>query len=108
MLYAERNERGVIIAIRNTPVEKDQDPVAESELTRFLAENDETGSYQSVLTLLDSKIIRVLDDLIDLLVDKNVIMVTELPEEAQEKIAERKRIRMKMQEAHDLTVEDVL
>lgn len=108
MLYPERNSKGEIVAIHNSPREKGQKPIGEKELTLFLAENDETGSYKSLLSHLDTKMIRVLEDLIDLLVAKNLIMVTDLPEEAQKKIAERKRVRMKMQEAYDLTVDDVV
>jgi hypothetical protein len=108
MLYAEFDKNGAIVAVRNNPTEKDQEPISETELARFLADHDETGSYQSILTLLDSKIIRVLDDLIDLLVQKDIIMVTDLPEEAQRKIGERKRIRVRMKEGHELTVDDIL
>jgi len=108
MLYAEYDEDGIIVAVRNSPTETDQEPIAETELARFLGDHDETGSYQSILTLLDSKIIRVLDDLIDLLVKKDIIMVTDLPEEAQVKIGERKRIRLRLKETNDLTVDDIL
>lgn len=108
MLYAEKDSNGTIVAIRTKPMEQNQEPVAESALVKFLADHDQTGSYENVLSLLDSSVIRVLDDLIDLLVKKDLIMVTELPEEAQKKIVERKRIRLKMQEAVQLTVDDII
>lgn len=108
MLYAEKDENGAIVAIRVKPTGPNQEPVAESTIAQFLADHDDTGSYESILGLLDNSVIRVLDDLIDLLVKKDVIMITELPEEAQKKIGERKRIRLKMQEAPQLTVDDII
>ena len=108
MLYAEKDDNGTIVAIRTRPTKPNQEPLAESTLVKFLTDHDDTGSYESVLSLLDSSVIRVLDDLIDLLVKKDLIMVTELPEEAQKKIGERKRIRLKMQEAVQLTVDDII
>lgn len=108
MFYAEEDTNGKIVAIRSKPTEPNQEPIAETTLVRFLADNNDTGSYESILSLLDSSIIRVLDDLIDLLVKKDLIMITELPEKAQKKIGERKRIRLKMQETMELTVDDII
>ena len=53
--------------------------------------------------------IRVLDDLIEVLVKKNVIMLTDLPEEARAKLGKRQEVRRRMHEnGNDLTVEDIL
>ena len=52
-------------------------------------------------------IIRIVEDLIDLLIRKNLILFTELPEDAQAKIRERKRVRAIMTD-EDLVVDDIL
>jgi hypothetical protein len=51
----------------------------------------------------------VLDDLIEVLVRKNVIMLTDLPEEARVKLGTRKDVRRRMQDVDpSLTVDDIL
>ena len=108
MLYAERDENGKIIAIKNSPTNPDQKQVTEAELVEFFSQSDEIGSYETLLTLLDTRIIRVLDDLIDVLVKKNIILFTDLPEEARMKIGERKRIRKRLQDSSELMVDDII
>ena len=49
----------------------------------------------------------MLEDLIDLLIDKKLILFTELPAAAQEKLSGRKRIRQQLGSG-DLMVDDVL
>ena len=49
----------------------------------------------------------MLEDLVDLLIDKKLILFTELPPAAQEKLRGRKQIRQKLDSA-DLMVDDVL
>jgi hypothetical protein len=48
------------------------------------------------LTETDIGLIRVIEDLIDILIDKNVLMFTDLPVEAREKILFRKTTREKL------------
>jgi hypothetical protein len=108
MLYAERDDKGIITAISNHPSTPDQEQVTEAELIQFFSESGDSGSYETLLSLLDTRVIRVLDDLIDLLVKKNVIMFTELPDEARQKIGERKKIRRRLQDNNQLMVDDIL
>lgn len=108
MLYAEHDENGNIIGIRKTPSDPDQEQLTDKELIHFFSQGGDMKSYETLLTLLDTRIIRVLDDLIDLLVKKNVIMFTELPEEAREKIGERKKIRKRLQNETQLIVDDII
>lgn len=108
MLYAERDENGVIISITKNRTQDNQAEATEAEVIEFLSKSTNGSTYKTVLTLLDTGIIRVLDDLIDVLVAKNVIMFTDLPQEAREKIGERKRIRQQMQESNPIMVDDIL
>ncbi|MDI1260072.1 hypothetical protein [Aquabacterium sp.] len=45
---------------------------------------------------LDADLVRVLEDLIDALIQRNVLMVTDLPVEAQQKLFNRKNVRDQM------------
>ena len=79
----------------------------DDEILEFLDQSVNTDPWVQLLSLSDIGIIRVLEDLIDLLIRKNIILFTELPEEAQTKIRERKRVRGKITPS-DLMVDDIL
>lgn len=109
MLYIERDADGAIVAIHQAPSAKatEQKALMDEEVLAFLGRDGKLDSWIKLLSLSDVSIIRVLEDLIDLLVKKNLIMLTELPEEARAKLRERKRVRERME--HDqLIVDDIL
>ena len=54
----------------------------------------------------DLELIRVLEDLIELLCDKHIISFTELPETAQQKLGMRKQVRKNMGSFTSLIGED--
>ena len=99
MLYIERNDDGKIAAIHQTPNEKatEQKTLLDEEVIDFLSKDMELDSWVQLLSLSDVSIIRVIEDLIDVLVKKNVIMLTDLPEGARLKLKERKQVRKKME-----------
>jgi hypothetical protein len=111
MFYAERDQDGTIIAIRRDPGgdNVDKEPLSEQETQEFLASEFGRNSYEVLLRAADQKMIRVLDDLIDVLVRKNIIMLTDLPEEARQKLGGRREVRRMMHDDVDnLTVDDIL
>lgn len=97
MLYVDRDDQGKIIGVHRHSPGTDQGEklsLLNAEVLAFLSQSDsEVNSLAKLLALTDESIIRVLEDLIDLLIKKNIILFTELPEEAQEKIRERKQAR---------------
>jgi hypothetical protein len=109
MLYIERNDNGTITAIHQTPTDKatEQKTLLDEEVIAFLGKDSELDSWIQLLSLSDISIIRVIEDLIDVLVKKNVIMLTDLPEEARDKLKERKRVRKKM-ENDAIIVDDII
>ena len=109
MLYVERDDNGNIIALNNTPLSDadEQKSIMDEEILEFLNKSVKTDPWVQLLSLSDIGIIRILEDLIDLLIRKNIILLTELPEEAQAKIRERKRVRKKIGPDH-LMVDDIL
>ena len=98
MLYVERNKAGNIIALHKKPEPGagEQKTIMDEEILEFLNKNVDTDPWVKLLSLSDIGIIRILEDLIDLLIRKNIILFTELPEEAQAKIRERKRVRKRL------------
>ena len=111
MFYAERDEDGVVIAIRRESGGEnvDTEPLSGEQLEEFLASEFGRSSYLLLLRAADRNMIRVLDDLIEVLVSKNVIMLTDLPEEAREKLGQRQEVRRWMlEDGNDLTVKDIL
>ena len=74
----------------------EQKTIMDEEILEFLNKNVDTDPWVKLLSLSDIGIIRILEDLIDLLIRKNIILFTELPEEAQAKIRERKRVRKRL------------
>ena len=109
MLYVERDDEGKIIALHNKPEAgaAEQKSMMDDEIMGFLSNSVDTDPWMQLLSLSDIGTIRVLEDLIDLLIKKNIILFTELPEEAQIKINERKQIRQKI-DTDQLMVDDIL
>jgi hypothetical protein len=109
MLYIERDGEGTIIATHSSPQPNasEEKSVIDDELLDFLNKTVSADSRKLLLSLSDMGIIRLLEDLIDLLIHKNIIFYTELPEQAQKKIRERKRLRETIT-SQTLTVDDIL
>ena len=109
MLYVERDDNGKIIGLHRSPDPKadEQKSIMDEEILEFLNKNVDTDPWVRLLSLSDIGIIRILEDLIDLLICKNVILFTDLPEEAQSKIRERKKVRERIT-PQDFMVDDIL
>jgi len=59
-----------------------------------------------IFDVADAEFVRVIEDLIDILIAKSVIRLTDLPEPAQKKLMMRKGLRNRMQGALDLLEDD--
>ncbi|MCL2459000.1 MAG: hypothetical protein FWF31_09210 [Desulfobulbus sp.] len=110
MLYIERDAQGAITAIYRDEREKPGlEPVSllDAEVLAFLRSNGGMETLDLQLMSSDVTMVRVLEDLIDVLVAKNLILITELPPQARDKILGRKRLRAQMADQH-LVVDDIL
>ncbi|BBL57707.1 hypothetical protein [Methylomonas koyamae] len=61
---------------------------------------------RQALSDTDSEMVRVIDDLVDLLVAKQVLIFTELPERVQSKLLARKQLRNDMNALQNPVVDD--
>jgi len=106
MPYVKRNQAGRIVSLSDERDEACNEELEFShpEVEAFLA------AAKQQLSSSDVETIRVLEDLIDVLICKKLILLTDLPEAAQRKITERQRMRNELNALHDLMVgeEDIL
>ena len=108
-MYVERSAEGKIIGLRKEPSPNSTEvkSLSDQEVVDFLEQNLENDKLKLLLSRTDMSFIRLLEDLIDLLMKKNIVILTEFPEKAQEKLISRKRIREKIS-SQNLVVEDIL
>lgn len=109
MPYIERSADGKIIGLRTVagPDATEKKSLNDEEVLDFLKDNMDSKFLESLLVHSDAGLIRLLEDLINLLTKKNIILFTELPEKAQEKIIEREQIREKMS-SQNIIVEEII
>jgi hypothetical protein len=94
MPYVKRDEQGRIATVRLEPDDGLEElPPGSPELLEFM---HKMGLEQGSLQQSDMRLVRVLEDLIDLLIDRDVIRFTDLPLPAQEKLMERRSMRQSL------------
>ncbi|TJZ74292.1 hypothetical protein [Chitiniphilus eburneus] len=91
MPYVRRNAAGHLVALFEQPEADAQEfvPHAAPEILQFLGLPGGRESFDA----LDVDFVRVLEDLIDVLTQKNILKLTDLPEQAQAKLLARRRLR---------------
>lgn len=103
MPYVMRNADGRIIAVLSEHVEgADMVAAHDSELTEFLQADSPESRAQRELVESDLGIVRVLEDLIDVLIQRGHIMFTDFPEQAQHKLLARRGLRKEFSYMDDL------
>ena len=92
MLYAKKDESGLIIAISQQKVDDEWKMVSftDDAMREFLARNEDEELKNKILEDADDDFIRVLEDIIELLINKEVFQFTELPTAVQEKLLSRR------------------
>lgn len=92
MPFVKRDHTGQIIAVGSMPADGSTEELASDapELQTFFAL---MGGDANPLETSDLKFIRAIEDLIDLLISKNVICITDLPVAVQSKLMERRSMR---------------
>ena len=103
MPYVMRNADGLIIAVLSEAVEGSEmvgsnDP----DLGRFLSADSPEQRAQRELMESDLGLIRVIEDLINVLVERGVIMFNDFPEPVQRKLLSRSGLRKEFSYVDDL------
>ncbi|WP_374089845.1 hypothetical protein [Methylomicrobium lacus] len=96
MPYVSRNESGEITGLHHSPpeaVEVEWLDGKDPQIQHYLHASAATEQPRLYLSNTDADMIRVIDDLIELLIAKNVFTFTELPEAVQRKLGSRRQWR---------------
>jgi len=100
MPYVRRDQSGRIVALSETAMPDTGELVAQdsTEITEFLksmggATTDSRQDARLALIESDLTMVRVVEDLIDILIERNIIMLTDLPGAAQTKLMARRSLR---------------
>ena len=104
MLCVLRDENQQIVAVSDQDLGGSWSAVdlEDEALHAFLQNNPTIG--KKVMQEADADFIRVLEDVIDLLCDKQVIQFTELPNPVQNKLLNRRRYRAELKGGSDTTL----
>jgi hypothetical protein len=104
MPFVKRDEQGAIVAISQLQEAgfSEELPTGSPELTAFLHAMDVASSIDAT----DQDFVRVLEDVVELLIEKGVILFTDLPESAQEKVMLRQQLRSQLGAKLDLIGDD--
>lgn len=94
MPFVKRDETGRVAALyrEQAPEAAEYLPASHPEVIEF---TDESGAVRerSGMVQSDLEMIRVYEDLIDILINKRIVVLTDFPTAAQEKLVRRKRLR---------------
>mgnify|MGYP001243428852 CR=1 FL=1 len=106
MPFVSRDRTGRITGVFNKPTPQAQEQIHPSspELAAF---RKGTGA-QNVRTRLDqsdSEMARITEDLIDVLIGKNIINFTDFPGQAQEKLINRRKLRSNLSSLSNLVTD---
>ena len=101
MPFVQRDSTGSITAISADKTEAIAEWVEldSPELREYLLRLADAGHTPEVANALeesDQALIRVVDDLVNVLVEKNLMRFTDLPEAAQKKLLERRSLRQSL------------
>lgn len=96
MVYVRRDERGQITAIAEHGEDGQIEhlPLDSTEVVEFLSRCEGHERYKLIQS--DLQLIRVLEDLIDVLISKNTITITDFPKSVIDKLLARQSIRKRL------------
>lgn len=97
MPYVVRDGDGNVRAVFDTPVDGSEEVADDDEgLLEFINANSQSGMVLDEWVQSDLSLARVVEDLVDILIDKGVFMFNELPSGAQKKLNQRRGRRKEM------------
>lgn len=96
MPYVQRDSAGQVVAIFAQPGPGHDEllPAGHPDLTALAG----VGEFAH----LDADLIRVIEDVVDVLIDRGLLRLTDLPPDAQRKLLARKGARARLREGLDL------
>ncbi len=93
MYHVVRDPQGLVISLHREPVDgAELLPSNHPDVLAFLGQGEGRSFAE-----MDANLVRVLEDLIDALLKRNILRITDLPPEAQQKLIDRKTFRSRFQ-----------
>ncbi len=103
MPFVHKDAAGKILAVYTDPVEGGQEVAADDPgLKAFILQNIPSADTGNEWMESDLALARVIEDLIEVLIDKKLIMFTDFPEGAQKKLLDRRGLRKEFDLVEDL------
>ncbi|MEQ8227469.1 MAG: hypothetical protein RIA64_05250 [Rhodospirillales bacterium] len=97
MPYVVRDGDGNVRAVFDSPVDGAEEVAPDdADLAAFINQNAQTGMVLDEWVQSDLELVRVVEDLVEVLIDKGVFMFNELPGGAQRKLNTRRGRRKEM------------
>lgn len=108
MPYVVRNSEGNIAELTDVPQGENAEWLEsnDEQVQTFLKTLPNSKEMLEALANLDTNMARVVEDLLDILIEKGVFNYTELPEAAQNKLFERRKLRDKVSAISNLIGEE--
>jgi len=107
MPFVHRNEEGTILAVYEEQLEGTEEVASnDPALVAFIHKNIPPAALDDDWVSSDLALTRVMEDLIDILIEKKVIMFTDFPEGAQEKLLSRRGFRKEFSYVENLFGDD--
>jgi hypothetical protein len=104
MPFVQRDTSGQIVAVSQVPA--DGMSVIDSDHPDLQAFLNQMGAEARQISATDQDFVRVLEDVVELLISRGVILFTDLPQSAQEKMLHRQRLRSNLPGSLDLLGDD--
>ena len=106
MVYVKRDENNQIVGMFAENIESDLEEIAEDdeELQAFMTQcafDSENNFIKS-----DLELIRVIEDVIQILMEKDIIHITDFPMAVIQKLVDRKKIRKNFDDLSDILEKD--
>ena len=95
MPYVRRNKEGRVTHLLDSPSDDNNEwlELEHNDVVAFLQQSANAKALKNTLHTSDAEMARVLEDVIDILMEKQVFVFTELPEAVQDKLNRRKKLR---------------
>ncbi|WP_277052126.1 tryptophan synthase subunit beta [Zestomonas thermotolerans] len=108
MVYVQRDDKGRLLRVEHQPFEGMNDTLAveSEELSDWLKAREEVKARLDSLRSSDLELVRVLEDVVSVLVERGVIRYTDLPEAARVKLDQRAVARAEIEGLSSLLGED--
>lgn len=109
MVFVQRNAEGKVSAVYLEPQFPGMEKInsQHQDIVDYLKTCDQLEIFNQLLKESDTSITRVIEDLINLLIEKKIINFTELPVQAQTKLQHRQSMRQGREKVQ-LLVDDIV